>query len=362
MKKIMFYISSLSRGGAERVVMTLANYLSADAEILVLTDTKDANEYGEATKFQRIDLGFVPYHGIVGKITGRLAYLRKIRTACRQCAPDVIVSFSESGGNRIATATMGLPYKKVTAIRSNPANSYKTTKEKNRINRQLAGNDGIVFQTEEQKLFFADMIQQKSTIILNPIGEKFTKTIPVHERQKEVVTAGRLSKSKDHAMLIKAFALLAPKYPDYTFKIYGGGELEQQLREQIQSLHMESRILLMGETAGVEAYIKKAAVFVLSSTNEGLPNALMEAMAMGMPVVSTDCPCGGPRTLIQNERNGLLVPVGDETAMAAAISKLLDDETFAEELARNAKQLTDRCSEQKIAHEWLAFLNKITEL
>lgn len=361
MKKIVFYISSLSRGGAERVVMILANYLSADAEIIVLTDTKDANEYGGETKFQRVDLGFVPYHGIIGKITGRIAYLRKIRTACRQCSPDVIVSFSESGGNRIAVATKGLPYKKVTAIRSNPANSYKTAKEKQQINRQLAKNDGIVFQTEDQKLFFTDAIQQKSTVILNPIGEKFAKAAPTCERQKEVVTAGRLSKSKDHATLIKAFALLAPKYPDYTFKIYGGGELEQQLREQIQTLHMESRILLMGETAGVEEHIKKAAVFVLSSTNEGLPNALMEAMAMGMPVVSTDCPCGGPRTLIQDGENGLLVPVGDETAMAAAIGLLLDDSTFAANLGNNARQLTERCSEQKIANEWRAFLNKIIE-
>lgn len=357
--KIVFYISSLSRGGAERVVLTLANHLSESCEIVVMTDTKDKNEYRQDISFQRINLNFQPYRGVVGQITGRIAYLLKLRKACRRCAPDMIVAFSESSGNRIALAAKGLSCKKVTAIRSNPGNTYKTEKERKRICRQLAQNDGIVFQTNEQKQFFNKEIQDKSVVILNPIGKQFTLPGQISARKKEVVTAGRLSKSKDHETLIRAYAILATKFPEYTFKIYGGGELKQELQMQIQNLRMEDRILLMGEVENVQEHIAKAAVFVLSSANEGLPNALMEAMAMGVPVVSTDCPCGGPGTLIRDGENGLLVPVGDEKRMAEAVERLLRDDRLAENLGCQARKIAEECSEEKISREWLAYLQSI---
>lgn len=357
--KIVFYISSLSRGGAERVVLTLANHLSEDCEIVVMTDTKDANEYRQEISFQRINLNFQPYQGSIGQITGRIAYLRRIRKACRLCSPDVIVAFSESAGNRVALAAAGLPCKKVTAIRSNPGDTYTTEKEKKKIHRQLAKSDGVVFQTNDQKLFFHKEIQDKSAVIFNPIGKQFVCREQVCERQKEVVTAGRLSKSKDHAMLIQAYAILAPKFPEYTFKIYGGGELRQDLQTQIERLHMEDRILLMGEVENVQEYIARAAVFALSSTNEGMPNALMEAMAMGVPVVSTDCPCGGPRTLIRDGENGLLVPVGDAKRMAEAIERLLRDHDLAEKLGCLARKVAEECSEEKISQEWLVYLRSV---
>ncbi len=357
--KIMFYISSLSRGGAERVVMTLANALRESGGAVVMTDTKAAGEYCQKMEFQRINLGFAPYRGILGQVTGRLAYLKKIRQACRACAPDVIVSFSESAGNRIAAAAFGLSCKKVVAIRSNPGNSYRNQKEKKRIEKQLLKNDGIVFQTQGQKSFFAKEIQDKSAVIFNPVGKQFQARPQAWERKKEVVTAGRLSKSKDHATLIRAFALLAPKFPAYDFKIYGSGELGQELREQIKSLQMQQRILLMGEVENVQELIREAAVFVLSSTNEGMPNALMEAMAMGIPCVSTDCPCGGPKALIKNGENGVLVPVGDEKRMAEAIGELLQNHALAKRLGDEAQKIGERCSEEKIASEWLAYLEGV---
>jgi glycosyltransferase involved in cell wall biosynthesis len=176
--------------------------------------------------------------------------------------------------------------------------------------------DGFVFQTEDAAKYFEGIIKCDSKIIPNPINPKFIKEPYKGEREKNIVTVGRLESQKNQKMLIEAFGKIESKYPEYSLLIYGDGSKKEELQDLIKEKGLENKVILKGKIDDVENVIDKAKMFVLSSDYEGMPNALMEAMALGLPCISTDCPCGGPRYLMENGKSGLLVPVGNSDAMA----------------------------------------------
>ena len=183
--------------------------------------------------------------------------------------------------------------------------------------------DGCVFQTKEAQEWFPERLQRKSKIIYNAVKEDFYH-IERKPNRGEIVTCGRLTEQKNHAMLIAAFADVVKQYPYATLKIYGEGALRETLQQQINEAGLQDKALLMGATDNVGKALETADLFVLSSDYEGMPNALMEAMAAGVPCISTDCPCGGPRELFGENLKKKLVPCGDANQMALKISEVLD--------------------------------------
>ena len=217
--------------------------------------------------------------------------------------------------------------------------------------------DGMVFQTAEAKSFYSKKLQQNSWIIPNPV----TSNLPYRKENTNstIVTIGRLAKQKNHKNLIDAMKKVKTEHPDYELHIYGVGELEDKLKQYVVTKDMADYVKFMGYASNVHELIKEDDVFVLSSDFEGMPNTLMEAMAMGFPVISTDCPCGGPRELIKDGHNGLLVPVNDSTAMAEAIESLLKDNEFKNKIGNNAKMIRDDYSIVAITEKWKDAINTI---
>ena len=173
-----------------------------------------------------------------------------------------------------------------------------------------------------------------------------------------MAASGRLVDFKRFEDLISAFMRIADKYPDYQLAIYGEGPYRKTLEEHIDELEktypdVKSRVFLPGDTSNVADAIKDASVYVLSSLGEGMPNSLMEAMALGLPVVTTDCSGGGPASLITDGVNGRLVPVGDIDKMASVIDELLSDEDIRNSLGREAAKLQTICSLEAITGQWL---------
>ncbi len=361
MKKVLIYISSLNMGGAERVVTTLANKLQNTMDLVVLTDTCGKNEYDNTEGFKRVNMDYQVASNIVLRAINRFSYLYKLRKKIDVIKPDVIISFSIESGLRVQKALFLKKYKKIITVRSNPANDYPTKQKKDKISKKISANDGFIFQTEEQRDFFSEEIREKGVVIQNPINPEFLVPIDRTNIKKQIVTVGRLTKSKDHKTLLKAYDKVAEKFPDYEFIIYGEGELEQETHRIWETLTHKNQIVLYGAIKEVREKIKNAAVFVLSSSNEGLPNSLMEAMAMGIPVVSTDCPCGGPKSLIRDNENGYLVPVGDDILLAEKIANLLQNKELAHSFSVNATKIRDICNEDLIATEWDNYLEKVIQ-
>jgi glycosyltransferase involved in cell wall biosynthesis len=346
---ILIVIDTPGRGGAERVSFTLASWLDTHddihATIVALNESKKLSYPTEGIDYVNLNSRNV--------IWG-------IRKTVKQRNTDVVLTMTVPLCIYTVPALSGLNVKHVVSERNSPAHfaGKWTTKVMSRWLLKQA--DGFVFQTKQARDYYGGRIADRSVIIHNPICEMPDNLFkPVFERRKVIVSVGRLNKQKNHAMLIKAFADVFKEYPDYTLRIYGDGKERENLVELIRTLGLTDKVILAGTQSDVHKEIVDAAMFVMSSDFEGMPNALMEAMALGIPCISTDCPCGGPAELIENGKNGILVPVGDINAMTKSMKSILCDHNSAELLGREASLIKETHSADLICKMWLDYFNGI---
>ena len=213
--------------------------------------------------------------------------------------------------------------------------------------------DGYVFQTNEAKQFYSKKIQQKGIVIHNSI--KVDIPLKSDANKKEIVAIGRLMPQKNYEMLLKAFAIVHKRYPEYILRIFGEGEKLVELQEIAFELCIENNVVFEGYCTDVHRKIVDSEIYVLSSDFEGMPNALMEAMAMGFPVVSTNCYGGGAAELIENGINGLLSPVNNEIAFADNIIGIIDNANLKKNISEAAKAIVVNHTDEKIVEQWMSY-------
>ena len=355
MKKIMFYINAIHDGGAERVMVNLANYFSENGYgTILVTSFRDTWEYPLASTVKRLTLEEKEIKQ--SRIKRNLSRIKKLRDLCKTEKPDILLSFMEEPNFRAIIATRGLPVKTVVSVRNDPNKEYAGRLGWFVGKLLLPMADGCVFQTSDAQRWFPKRLQKKSKIIYNAVKEDFynVNRKPI---RGEIVTCGRLTEQKNHEMLITAFAKVQKNYPFITLKIYGEGTLRKKLQNQIDALNLKEKVLLMGNTNNVSEALQTADLFVLSSDYEGMPNALMEAMAAGVPCISTDCPCGGPRELLGEDLSGKLVQCSNTEQLAMAIRKSLENAEDGMTEKRLAKMFqTDRVNKM-----WENYIVKIIE-
>lgn len=363
MKKIVFHLNCLERGGAERVVANLSRQFAAHGyQVYIATEWQGTDEYEIDNRIQRVHVGLSETqkkHCRVKQFFDRILNLRKF---LKEVQPDIVLAFARRANYRALTAAVGTKIPVVISIRNNPIGYYDAWSDKIQIALLFGRAAGCVFQTPEQKAYFPKRLQAKSRIILNPINEKFIGNPIPQEREKTVVHSGRLVAFKNQSMLIEAFLQVHQKHPDYTLKIFGG-DAGDGTREHLEQLIAKNQaaefICLMGSSSQLEKDLRCGAAAAFSSNYEGMPNVMLEAMALGLPVVATDCPPGGPRMVIRSEENGLLVPIKDPDALAAAINRLIEDRDFAEKLGREAAKIGETASADTIFLEWKAYIEEI---
>ena len=353
--KILFAIDTLGKGGAERVISNLANYFTNENNVLIMTLRQVPTAYELDSRINIINVEKQNKN----KIAREIENIRNIEKIVNEYSPDIIVTFLPAMTYRLMLANRKCKKKVIISVRNNPKVEYSNILKRILMKILYSKADGFVFQTEEAKSFFSKKIQNKSVIIPNPINEKFIIEPFKGERKKEIVSVGRLEEQKNQQLLIRAFSKLSKEYNDYKLVIYGEGSERENLENLVKDLNIENNVELPGETDDIKNKIYDASLFVLSSNYEGMPNALMEAMALGIPVIATDCPCGGPRFLISNNQNGILVPIDDEDKMKEAIEKLLDNKELANTLSLNANKISVKLHPQKILEAWEKYIKEI---
>lgn len=356
---LLFYINALHAGGAERVLSNLASAFSAQGyQVIFVTSFREDGEYTLGSNVKRFSLEEDEIKQAF--LRRNISRILKLRNICKQEKPDMVISFMGEPNIRALLATRGLPVKNMISVRADPGIEYRGVLKGFLARHLLPLADGCVFQTEEAKKWFPVELQEKSRIIFNPVKEEFYqeqhRSVP-----GRIVSCGRLEKEKNFVMLIDAFAGLAIKYPKIQLLIYGEGSLRENIQAQIRKIGMEEQIRLMGATDNVPKALSEASVFVLSSITEGMPNALMEAMAVGIPCISTDCPCGGPRILIDSGENGILVKNNDAMALAEAMEWLLNHPAEAAELGRRAKERALKYRQECVFEEWREYVDELLE-
>lgn len=391
---IAMYIGSLQKGGAERVMTNLAVYFfeqgykvtlvttylaeqeyevkhaawkrvpaGADKAVLV-SDTEENPAWvdpngGEPDGIQRVFSALLKseQEGRIKNFSKRKEKLRKI---WKDLQPDVVLSFI--GKNNImalSTATRE-DIKVVVSVRADPEMEYNTKGLKAGMLATFGKAAGIVVQTGGARKWFPLFLRSKCVILPNALNPAFIRKRYVGDREKSIVMVGRLDENKDQALVMKCFAdITKERFKDYKLVLYGDGPDRSKLQRLATSLGIDNRCVFAGSVRHVAEHIEKASLFVLASRQEGMPNALIEAMSLGLPCIATDCPCGGPSDLIINNENGVLVPVSDEKAMKEAIIRVLSDENFAERIGKAATKVQDYYNPEVTNLKWKNYFEKI---
>ncbi len=360
MKHIVFFTLSMMRGGAEGVIARLANdYLRHKYRITILTCMNCPAEY---PLDQAIELVYLDDEGAVYRNMGERFLKRRKRLALvlDKLAPDLLISFLPEPNFLALSLKNKFTYPVIISVRNDPQKEYRNKVYYALMRYFYPKADGYVFQTKQAGAYFSfsKHITECMKIIPNPLGEDYLNLTKAATREQKLVHVGRMDRQKNQALLLKACRAVFGQYPQYKLEIYGDGDLREELEAQIKEWELAENVQLCGKVTDLKRRIEKAAVFVLSSDYEGMPNALMEAMAAGIPTVATDCPCGGPSYLIENRTNGLLVPVGDEKALAEAILTLLGSSKEAEKMAENAIERMKEFYPGQIYDMWDAYIQK----
>lgn len=351
--RILFLVGSLRMGGAERVVSRLANYWAENGQdVCVATIREEASDFYQLDdKVHRVafNLGYSVRH----KHQRYIKYAKTIFSTAkiiREFKPDVVISFV-TGMNFRALAVkpfFSMPF--IISERTNP-DKQKINARGARTRRLIYGYaDKVVFVSEGVMNAYPWLPERKKVVIYNP-AISLPPADGNRSAEKSIAALGRLHPVKGHDLLIQAFETIADHHPDWSLRIFGEGEFRGNLEQQIATSRVGDRIILEGFTRSPETSLRSAGIFVLSSRHEGFPNALVEAMSMGLPCISFDCPYG-PAELITHGKNGLLVPPGDVHALASAMDSMIKDADGRNAMAAEAAAVTKRLEIGAIAKEW----------
>ena len=350
-RKVICYIDSLQMGGAERVMANLCNsFVKNGKDVILVNDffpEKEKKEYYIHPQIKRVFLerkkGFRLFSSIY-----RIWSLRKI---FRVEKPDIIISFLGPCNIRAVVANIGLNTHILVSVRNDPFKEYGSGIRKILANMLFRLADGYVFQTQDAASYFSESIQRKSRILFNPVHSKFYKK-EWNGKNKEISVVGRLQQQKNPILAVDSFKKVSDEFYEYKLVFYGDDELKREIITKSVEYGLSDRIIVYGKCDNIEDKLADTALFLLTSDYEGMPNSLLEAMAVGVPVVSTDCPCGGPKFATMNGTAGVLVKCGDSQEIANAIRKILSNSDLQKSLSVTEKKRAADFKEDVVFQEW----------
>ena len=341
----------IGEGGAERVLTELMEEWSKKGHNVTLIQTMPGlygRSYSVIEGIDNIDIHSNKKSKIGRYFEETVALLKYLRTK-----PDsTVVAFANASIRIVGVCSFFTPNRIVFSERCDPR--FTPSSKKMRWLRDLLFGiaDVCVFQTKDAKELFPIKAQKNGVVIPNPINPHLP---PVYsgERRKVIITASRLVPQKNLPMLINAFSKLVKEHPDYSLEIYGTGSEEKKLQELIKQLELYDCVKLMGHTSDIHDIMRKCSMYVCASNYEGMSNSILEALALGLPVVSTDHPIGGAREMINDKVNGLLVPVNNTDALYKAMKYLIENPDFAKYLGDNGSEIRDYWPVELIADRWI---------
>lgn len=342
---VIFVSNALANGGAARVISVLAGeFVQSGLKVGVAVYAPHKGEYELLSEVAK------EYGTSAGIRQGKIHRIIWLRNIARRNPHAVIVAFEYFVNMQTIVACAGLPNKVIVSERNDPARvgaGFPGDWLRERLYRRA---DMLVCQTDDAADHFSDRV--KKCVILNPIKDGLPEPYK-GGRRKAIVSFCRLEKQKNLPMLIRAFSKFQKAHTDYTLEIYGDGRERGTLLALVGSLGLEDCVSILPSRQDVHDVVKDASMFVLPSDYEGLSNSMLEAMALGLPVICTDCPCGGARMVIKDGENGILIPVGDEQALCNVMTHLAGDEEYAERIARNAAEIRSLLTSKKICTRWM---------
>lgn len=346
--KINFIITDLSSGGAERVVSLLANYFSKKGHcVKIILVQDDVVDYAIEKNIEIVYLE--RKHRFPLSVIERVLAIRKATNHA-----EIVISFLWHINIYTILATRFRKQKVIISDRSDPVNELNDVTALHRLLRNLCYGmaDKIVFQTNDARAHYKDTIQKKGIIIPNPLTPSLPYWKGSEQGKKVVITTGRLSEQKNYPMAIQAFSCFYKTHPDYSYIIYGEGPLRSELEKLIEEQGMKEKITLAGFSNHVFEALSESSIFILASNYEGISNSMLEALAIGIPSVVTDCPAGGARMFIRDRENGILVPTNDADALLKGMTEIADNPIYAKKMSENSQKIREQLEPDVICQHW----------
>lgn len=341
--KIVFLQNYLGSGGSERVSVVLAEYFNAKQNDVTIITLENCIENYEISK----DITLFSLHDYKEKFKKIIA-LRKMMV---RISPDIVISLSLLGAYMLFLGGLLSKYKIVLSQRNDPRSDVKSALHNWLRERAYSKAKLVVFQTSEAAEYFPLNIQKKSMIIPNPLKDN----LPYWDSDNHkdiIINYCRLEKQKNLYMLIDAFELLSNRFPTYELHLYGEGSERNSIIEYIQNKKSRDRIYLYPFSKNIHEKVKHSAVYVSTSNYEGISNSMLESLGIGIPVVCTDCPCGGARQFIEDGVNGYLIEVGNTEQLAKRLTILLNDRCKMKKTSSEAIKIREELSSIKIGETW----------
>lgn len=391
-KEIVFIIKLMLGGGAERVVTLLSNVAAEKGYkvslILTHQNKKDASLHGIDNRINVISLPdeispqkfsclFPRFIMLLARLIGKLEFKEKssvLKYHSRNYdSVTWLKKYFKKHKNSSAVAFLydsifltllakNKTNRVIISERGDPAQSSGSKTVDAFMKKEFPKADAVVFQSPDAQKWYVENTPVKGTVIFNPIKPDLPEPYE-GERNKRIVNFCRISAQKNLIMLVDAFAEFHKDFPDYELDIIGdpvGNDVDgyiDSVNEHIKHHNCEKYIHIMPSRSDIHSVIKNYAMFVSSSDFEGMSNSMLEAMAMGLPCVCTDCPAGGARAVIKDGENGLLTPVGDSHALYLAMKKIAENPDLAKKLSEKSVKIRKEQSVDKIIEEWMKLIN-----
>lgn len=350
MRSLVFIIPTLIGGGMERVVSEFSNYYAKSEEYqvtILMYGNNIGTNYSLSDKVKIItpkrsfDKRFRIFSGMWA--------LFFLRFQIRKLAPDYAISFGEYWNNFVLLSVLFTSRKIFVADRCQP-DKYLGRMHEFLRQKLYPKSAGFIVQTVYAKKYFEGRLRNtKIHVLPNPINYDNTK-VSDSEREKIVLSVGRLIDSKNFDVLIRIFSKV--RQPGWKLVIVGDNVNDPlkiiNLKALTQELNVQNFVELVGHQSDVSAFYRRAEIFAFTSKSEGFPNVLIEAMSFNLPVIAYDCPAG-PSDIIIDTVNGYLIPLDNETEFSNSLETLMKNDTLCRELGVNAGQSISRFSLNSVA-------------
>ena len=362
MRRLAFMVKTFEGGGAQRVIHTLTRYfVSLGMEIHIFT-MYHAESY-------RLFPGVFMWNMDIDRADTSVAHNHhKIMAAAvhaKELGLEAFIICSTSAPMYEYALEMSkyTPFKLLAAMTNAPERSPISTAARAKrdavFNTLRESGAGFLFQNAYERDYFPQSIRDRSILVDNPLMEGLPG-IYTGKREPLIISAGRFDEQKNFELLIRAFAKFHRNNPDYRLHIYGRGHMEPVYRTEIQVCGMTGVVHLLPFAIDIHDRIRSAAAFVQSSDYEGVSNMLLEAIALGLPVISTDCPAYGAREFIESGCHGLLTPMGDEDRLAEAMRMVTSSDSYVVQARKAAERIRKQLDAAAIGRQYLAFLETLS--
>lgn len=352
-------MTTVGYSGAPKMMAWVANQLSDYGyNVDLITYFKNDDLQPMTENINRIEFNVEhKSNSAIGKAWENIKPALLLRSYIIKNRPDIVLLFSN------LTSFLYLKYlhpRNIRVIISERGDPTTVGKFGAFLRKSYNKADGIVCQTDGAAEALPQELRSRCIVIPNPATQKIQERIPWNKRENVIAFPARFDNiQKRQDLMVKAFQIVYKEFPDLKLVFYGDGTDMKMIKKMVRESGIEDYVVFAGRVCPIQDYIRYAKIVVLTSDFEGIPNSLLDAMALGLPVVATDCTPGGARFLIENNKNGILVNRGDAKAVANGIIYLLSNPDAAELMGTNAQRVLERFEPKQIAMQWMDYIEQI---